>query len=97
MSPFSEERGRRAGGRAVCVADWEERRGRFCEAPSLHAHRLGAAGHISYAENSLNVMVINFTRFLITARIIRSDPKVEKKVGTFSWKILLHNVDILKY
>lgn len=43
-------------------------------------------------------MVLNFTRFLITARIIRCDPKVKKKkkVGTFSRKILPHNVDILK-
>lgn len=40
-------------------------------------------------------MVLNFTRFLITARIIRCDPKV-KKIGTFSRKILPHNVDILK-
>lgn len=41
-------------------------------------------------------MVLNFTRFLITARIIRCDPKVEKNVGMFSRKILPHNVDILK-
>lgn len=33
-------------------------------------------------------MVINFTRFLITARIIRSDPKVEKKK---SWHIFMEN------
>ena len=42
-------------------------------------------------------MVLNFTRFLITARIIRCDPKVEKNkkmfLGTFSRKILPHNVD----
>lgn len=33
-------------------------------------------------------MILNFTRFLITVRIIRCDPKVEekKKVGTFSKK-----------
>lgn len=42
-------------------------------------HRLGASGQISDAENSLNLMVLNFTRFLITARIIRCDPKVKKK------------------
>lgn len=60
-------------------------------------HRLGASGQISDAENSLNLMVLNFTRFLITARIIRCDPKVEKNVGTFSRKILPHSVDILKY
>ena len=45
-------------------------------------------------------MVLNFTRFLITARIIRCDPKVEKNkkmfLGTFSRKILPHNVDMLK-
>lgn len=79
---------RRRGGRSL----WKPNPGQ--------TNRLGASGQISDAENSLNLMVLNFTRFLITARIIRCDPKVEKNkkmfLGTFSRKILPHNVDMLK-
>lgn len=74
---------RRRGGRSL----WKTNSGQ--------TNRLGASGQISDAENSLNWMVLNFTRFLITARIIRWDPSW-KKSWHFLRKILPHNVDILK-